>query len=216
MKEVGLLLVDEYILLALFFAICIVLFRKYLRPAPHSFSADPGTYVIGKNIPPGKYDLVAHAGTGDFCILECNAIDWHPPHKLGVEGDDCSRCFRNITLKKGDTLEINGSLHIKTRTPAAIKNVSLEPLDPGNYKIGSDILPGTYNLEVLSGKGQVYTTVTGQEGNPFFQEMAKDDKKLAKTFENLELTEETQLFIRGNLSLKLTPAPNTRRWRWMS
>lgn len=210
------MLVDEYILLALFFAICIVLCRKYLRPAPHSFSVDPGTYVIGKNIPPGKYDLVADAGTGDFCILECNAIDWHPAHKLGVEGDDCTRCFRNITLKKGDTLEINGSLHIKTRTPAAIKNVALEPLDPGNYKIGSDILPGTYNLGVLSGKGQVYTTVTGQEGNPFFQEMAADDKNLAKTFDNLELTEETQLFIRGSLSLKLTPAPGAPRWRWMS
>ena len=210
------MLVDEYILLALFFAICIVLFQKYLRPAPHSFSADPGTYVIGKNIPPGKYDLVAESGQGDFCVLEHNAMDWHLPHKMGAEGDDCSQRFRNLSLNKGDILEINGSLHIKTRTPAPIKNVSLEMLDPGNYKIGSDILPGTYNLEADSGKGQVYTTVKDVEGNPFFQEMAKDDKKLAKTYENLELTEETQLFIRGNLTLKLTPAPNTRRWRWMS
>ena len=41
-------------------------------------------------------------------------------------------------------------------------------------------------------------------------------KKLAKTYENLELTEETQLFIRGNLNMKLIPTPKTRRWRWMS
>ena len=92
----------------------------------------------------------------------------------------------------------------------------MEALEPGNYAIGSDLLPGTYNLEVLSGKGQVFTTVTGQEGNPFFQEMALDDKKMAKTYENLELTEETKLFIRGTIKLKLTPAPQTRRWRWMS
>ena len=210
------MLVDEYILLALFFAICIVLFRKYLRPAPHSFSADSGTYVIGKNIPPGKYDLIAESGSGDFCLLEHNAMDWHLPHKLGAEGDDCSRLFRNLVLNKGDILEINGNLYIRTRAPSPIQNVLMEALVPGNYVIGSDLLPGTYNLEILSGKGQVFTTVTGQEGNPFFQEMAKDDKKMAKTYENLELTEETKLFIRGTIELKLTPTPQTRRWRWMS
>ena len=211
------MLIDEYILTALFFVICIHFGCKYFRPTHiKSFSIKPGTYLIGKNIPPGKYDLEAESGSGDFCILEHNAMDWHPAHKMGVEGDDCSRRFRNLTLKKGDTLEVNGNLHLKTRAAASIKNVLAEALDPGNYKIGSDLLPGTYNLEVRSGKGQIYTTVTDQEGNPFFQEMAKDDKKLAKTYENLELTEETQLFIRGNLNMKLIPTPKTRRWRWIS
>ena len=211
------MLIDEYILIVLFCAICIFFGCKYLKPVnTHTVTAGPGDYVIGKNVPPGKYDLVADSGAGDFCILEYNAIDWHNNQNMGKDSDKAPQRFRNVVLKKGDRLQINGSLHLLLQPATAIKNITLELLEPGNYKIGSDLLPGTYNLEAMSGEGKVFTAVEGQEGNPFFQEMAKEKKDTASTYKNLSCTEGTILFIRGNLTIRLTAAPKSKRWRWLS
>ena len=63
---------DDYILMALFIVICVAAVRIYNGRSVknQSFSAGPGTYIIGRNIPAGKFDLVADEGSGDFCILE--------------------------------------------------------------------------------------------------------------------------------------------------
>ena len=212
-------MMDDYILMVVFFAICIGgvrLWRKH-QQKDQSFSAGPGTYIIGRNIPAGKFDLVAEEGSGDFCVLERNALDWHHPHLMGYECDDRARRFRNLTLNRGDTLEVNGNLWLTTRTPTPIQDISAEPLDPGNYKIGLDLPAGVYNIKVLLGSGSVFNDVKEDEGQPFFQEMAADDPEKASRYKNLRCEEATTLHIRGNLRLQLSLANNVRPgWRWFT
>ena len=209
---------DDYILMGLFIVLCILGIRFWNKHGqePQSFSAGPGTYVIGRNIPAGKFDLVAEEGSGDFCVLEYNALDWHHPQKLGYEGDDRSRRFRNLTLKRGDTLEINGNLWITTRNAMPISDVSQEPLEPGNYKIGLDLPAGTYNVRVLLGEGSIFNDVKEEDGKPFFQEMAVEDKEKASRYNNLYCEEGSTLYVRGNLQLQLRPSQKNRPWRFFT
>ena len=210
---------EEYIMIAIFVTICALAFSRWAksRVTVKHYAAVPGEYLIGRNIPAGKYDLVAQSGTGDFCILRKNAIDWEPAQKLGFDSDSHPRRFRNLTLNKGDLLQINGSLELETRTPAPVKTIATEPLEPGNYKIGTDLLPGIYDLKVLQGEGQVYTRKKGEEEHLFFQKMAKDKGKdgVASEYHNLRCDDGVELRIRDNLKLHFTNAPNTPRWHWL-
>lgn len=207
---------DDAILTALFFAICAgaVMFWFRRGQTGQSFHAGPGTYVIGRNIPAGKFDLVAEEGCGDFCIRERYQRQWHHTQKLGLSCDDRAERFRNLTLKKGDTLQINGDLWLATEPSTPIQNLWEEILEPGNYKIGTDLPSGTYHIDVLLGEGSVFNDAENQNGQPFFQDMAHEKDGIASRYKNLPCEKGTTLYVRGNLRLQLTPAKGRRRWRF--
>ena len=210
-------MIDEYILLSLFFTICILgashWFRRYRTT--RRFTAGPGLYTIGRNIPSGKYDLVADEGEGNICLLRRRSLEWEQVNNLGLKSDSKPRRFRNIDLYRGDRLEINGSLTIAAIPPSPIRSLATEPVEPGDYLIGADLMPGTYNLEALLGEGQVYIREKGSDDHAFFQEMAKDKKKDGKaaSFENLTCNKDAVLSVRGNLKLQFTPVPKPNFWR---
>ena len=209
---------DDTILTLFFFALCgwgLWLWQKRKQGKP-SFSVGPGTYTVGKEIPPGKFDLVAEEGFGDFCILERNATEWNHPHQLGFEAPNLADRFRNVTLKRGDTLEVNGDLWLISQPPAPIRDIFSEVLEPGDYKIGLDIPAGTYNLEVFMGEGQVFNDVQADEGQPFFQDMGKHAEGKASCYNKLLCEEGTTLSIRGSLHLKFSKPQKPRPWRWIT
>ena len=205
---------DDAILTTLFFAICAVAAIICLRrhKAVRSFSIGPGTYIIGRNIPPGKFDLVAEEGSGDFCVRERLKREWHHAHKLGLSCPDRAERFRNLTLHRGDTLQVNGDLWLFTQDATPIQNLSEEPLDPGNYKLGTDLPPGRYHVKVLLGEGSLFNDADEENGQPFFQEMAKEKEGVANKYKNLQCEKGTTLHVRGSLRLQLTPAKRRKRW----
>ena len=209
---------DDTILTIFFFALCgasVWGWRRHKRGKP-AFCVGSGTYTVGKDIPPGTFNLVAQSGSGEFCILERKATQWSHAHPLGFESPNVAARFRNVTLKRGDILEINGSLWITTQSPTPIRDVQEEVLEPGNYKIGLDILPGTYNLEAVQGIGSVFNDVPEEEGQLFFQEMGVAGEGIASRYLHLRCEEGTTLYVRGSLHLQLSPPRKPPRWRWLT
>jgi len=70
-----------------------------------SLDLSAGNYTIGTDIPPGKYDITALSGRGNFFGNPgiVNEI-------MGVEGDYSISSYKNATFKNGNTIEVKGTL----------------------------------------------------------------------------------------------------------
>lgn len=205
---------DEVFLIVMFFMMCIIILAKCIWHDEYTedFMLGPGTYVIGRDIPAGKGDLIAESGGGDFIIKEHKADSWSLNSKIGVVSPLQPSRFRNLQLRRGDTLEINGNVNILVTSPARIKDVTLENLGPGNYCFGVDVPPGKYNLEAVSGDGEFYLFEPGQKEYSRFQDMAAGADLKAHTYANVVCQRGTVLWIQGSLQLKLIPSGGFHIW----
>jgi len=165
-----------------------------------------GTYVVGTDIPVGKADLTAISGSGSFCIKNNEVKDWTFGNLIGATSGFQPKKFRNLVLTKEDILEVNGSVKIMLSPPSPIKETMEENLVPGVYRFGVDVPPGKYNVEVVSGEGNVVLVEAGKDDYTFFQEMAPSDPLKADTFKNLNCTADHELWVRDSLQIKLNPS----------
>lgn len=86
-------------------------------PTPTTFTLGIGQYSVGSDIAPGKYDVVALSGSGNFMgeVASCqfgslNEILAAP----GVSGSiERPSTYSNLTLAAGDILYIKGSLKVE-------------------------------------------------------------------------------------------------------
>ena len=67
-----------------------------------------GNYVVGEDIKPGKYDIIALSGSGNLYI----------PQKVNevmgtTDNNFYLKNYNNVTLNNGETLEISGRLKVK-------------------------------------------------------------------------------------------------------
>lgn len=121
-----------------------------------------GNYLIGTDIPAGTADIVAAAGSGSIAASD-GAV------ALAAFGGayDCEK--DGVALKAGVSLTISGNLKVRlsyTTTP------QLDGAGGGgqgpvytfaggagsSFIVGEDLLPGTYNIAVLAGYGEVVTS----------------------------------------------------------
>lgn len=165
-----------------------------------------GTYIAGTDIPAGKADLTAISGAGHFCIKDVEVKEWTMGNPIGATSGFQPNKFRNLVLKKDDILEINGSVKIMLSPPKPIKETMDENLVPGTYRFGVDVPPGKYNVEVVSGEGNVLLVEAGNDDYTFFQEMAPSDPLKAEVFKNLNCTCDHELWVRDSLQIKLNPS----------
>lgn len=82
----------------------------------------PGTYVVGEDIPAGKYDCIAESGFGvlrgdvasagpaGFVQTMGNSTSSAGEYSATVEGADS---YSNLTLEDGDTIYIEMSLNVE-------------------------------------------------------------------------------------------------------
>ena len=207
---------DEIVLLLIFLIACAGLLLKCF---PHGgYSRDiilgPGTYIAGYDIPTGKADLIAESGSGDFCLKQRKAKSWVMGNKIGITSGLQPGRFRNMYLNWGDTLEINGNVTVLLTIPVPIKNLSTETLCAGNYRFGIDIPPGRYDVESVSGDGQIYITKTGQNDYTIYQDMAKDNAIKAGEYANLLCERGYELWIEGSLQVKLKRSAKQKLFLW--
>lgn len=116
-----------------------------------------GVYKAGEDFPIGKYDLYAVRGEGH---LSCTKGDVYISMSH-TEHDNYIQLYRNLVTTNGCKIEVNGNInilmyHSRTIIPA-YKDICAEDyyITAGNYKIGEDIAPGKYVLEVESGQGSI-------------------------------------------------------------
>lgn len=207
---------DELILALLFFGICYGICLKLPKPKKpvEPVTLGPGSYTAGDDIPEGKYDLTATEGSGDFCYREKDAEDWAFSNTIAADSPLKTDRFRNLDLKKGDTLEINCNVTVSAAPASAIKDVKTETLHPGIYRFGADVPPGKYTLEAVEGSGYAYTRNPEEKDKSkyeFFQFMAKDHQEKAPTFANVKCEEKHELWIMGSLQLKLVDVSKPKK-----
>lgn len=182
-----------------------ILIARLIRHADYDeqLFLSPGIYNVGGQIPPGRCDLMAESGAGNFCIKNKKANNWVLGSPLGTTSPQMPNRFRNVTLNKGDVLEINGNVTIMLSPPVPVGDLTTETLGPGNYRFGLDVPPDTYDFEVASGEGEVILVEISKNVYDFYQDMAAGHPLRAKTYNNVACDRNHELWITGSLQLKL-------------
>lgn len=162
----------------------------------------PGTYEVGIEIPPGRCDLMAESGGGNFNIKNRNSNAWSLGNAIGNSGVMPNR-FRNVTLKRGDILQINGNVRVMLSPPVPITDLKNETLGPGIYRFGVDVPPAKYDFEIASGSGEVILVDIRTNTYDFFQDMAAGHPQRAKSYDNVVCSRRYDLWVNGTLQVKL-------------
>lgn len=114
------------------------------------------SYHVGTDIVPGIYELSSSAGSGNI-ISDDGLLDVILTSQLPNNATNSNVTTYRAILPKDSTIKIMGfpSAHLKAlkASPA----VSSGNLTAGQYRVGTDILPGTYTLNLVSGGGNLRT-----------------------------------------------------------
>lgn len=85
-------------------------------PLPSApFTLGAGQYIVGVDIPIGKYQCTATAGSGNF-IGTVKSLGYMGLNEiLGAPGSvfESSQTFDNLTLTNGDSIKVSGDLKVK-------------------------------------------------------------------------------------------------------
>lgn len=174
----------------------------------------PGQYRVGVDIRPGRCDLIAESGGGSFTIKNRKADCWNLGSPIGITSGAMPSRFRNVTLLRGDILEINGSVKIMLAPPVPV-DIKTETLGPGIYRFGVDIYPpARYDFEATSGSGEIILVDTHSNNYCLYQDMAAGHPLRAKTFDNVNCSARYELWINGSLQVKLTRSEHQLLFKW--
>lgn len=175
----------------------------------------PGRYEVGVEIRPGRCDLMAESGGGDFMVKNKKANEWNMGNAIGATSGLMPSRFRNLTLSMGDILEINGNVRVLMTPPVPIADLNTETLGPGVYRFGVDVVPpAKYDFEAVSGSGEIILVDIYDNSFSIFQDMAAGHPQRAKTFDNVICSRRYELWVNGSLQIKLTPSRRQPLFLW--
>lgn len=171
-----------------------------------------GVYEVGVEIRPGRCDLVAADGSGSFAVRNKETDAWNMGSPIGVTSGSMPSRFRNLTLNPGDLLQIDGKVSVMLTPPKPIFDLRTETLGPGIYRFGVDVPPAKYDIEVVSGGGEIYLIELGKDTYNLFLQMAKGTAMKPSTYRNVLCSNRYELWINGSLQVKLTPSGRQPLW----
>lgn len=170
-----------------------------------------GNYITGTDFPSGKYKIVAISGNGN--VSSSNMYSGGLNEVMGVGDSAYSKEYNNAKFDKNDVLKISGGVKIKLTSMEDVNldeqnkrkadNGNAKSLGNGNYIAGEDFNAGTYNIEVISGNGNISSSNIYDGGINAI--MGKSDSMYEKKYLHIELPDGVELKISGGLKVKLTP-----------
>lgn len=116
-----------------------------------------GTYIVGQNIPAGRYVIKSDGGSGNFVVL--NNQDPVVNEILDPTGQNGVTSI-TTTLTNGEQIQIS-DINQTTFTPAITK--LSDSLSCGNWIVGLDIAPGRYVITPTQNSGNF---VVEEDGYP--------------------------------------------------
>lgn len=199
---------DEHALWIIAIAVLVLVFVKLFNRGNYeeTIFLEAGTYRVGYDIERGKCDVKASSGGGNFIVKNRAAKQWQIGGPIGITSGLQTGTFRNLILNRGDIIEVNGKVVIMLVPPQRIRNPGKEAFGAGIYRFGLDIPVGRYDLEVVSGDGDVLLVDVYKDHYNFFQDMSLENPFKADTFKNIECTSNFELWVNGNLQIKLHPS----------
>ena len=178
----------------------------------YSVILSAGYYTAGVDIPAGKYNLTATAGSGN--VSSSNMLSGGLNEIMGVKDDDLyQKTFNDAQLTDGVVLSISGTLQLQLDCDAAStgdmkkrENTATKEytFSSGNYTCGADFEPGEYVVTAVSGAGNVSSDNLLDGGINAIMAATDDDLYTSK-FMNVSFKEGNTLKISG-VEIKLTPS----------
>ena len=179
---------------------------------PYSTELSAGNYTAGIDFPAGTYTITAISGNGN--AMSNNMFSGGLNEIMSSEPDEYStKEFKNAKLEEGTILNITSTLTVKIETKEAdtsslskrtnTAKQSVE-LTSGNYVVGTDLPAGTYDVEAVSGNGNVSSDNMYDGGLNEILGDGSDGFSISK-FKNANLEEGVTLTISG-VTVKLTPS----------
>ena len=173
-----------------------------------------GNYIVGTDIPIGKYDLTALEGRSIVYTDDFNEGGLYA-NMCQEETEYCVKHIHNVNLKEGQRLTIEGNLTLELKsdsaqtnnmTPREVEGKECE-LERGFFQSGKDFEPGVYDITVLDGTDFIYSDnlMKGGIHCGFSVNEEPDYPDYVQTQKNIELPEGIFLNI-GLLKVKLTPS----------
>lgn len=121
-----------------------------------------GNYIVGQNIPAGRYVIKSDGGSGNFVVL-----DKQDPVVNEILDSTGQNGVTSITTTLSNDEEIQISdINKTTFTPATTK--LSDTLSCGNWVVGSDIAPGRYVVTPTKNSGNF---VVEEDGYPTINEI---------------------------------------------
>lgn len=181
---------------------------------PMEYELTAGYYTAGIDIPAGKCNVIAVEGTGN--LSSSNMFSGGVNEMFGIDDGTgfYTESFNGLKLPEKATLSTNGGLVIKLEyttiesrpTGRTYDESAAIELSNGNYTAGSDFPEGIYNIEAVSGSGNLSSSNIFDGGvNEMF---GVDDGSgfYNDKIQNITLSEGVELTVSGGLAVKLIPS----------
>lgn len=189
----------------------------------YEVTLDNGYYTAGIDFPAGTYDLEAVSGGGN--VSSSNLLKGGINTMMGIESknvqanmDIYKQKYSNIKLPEGTVLslggvEINLTCDKASSKPLTPRNQEITEeiiLENGNFVAGEDFIEGIYDIEAVSGAGNVSSSNLLNGGiNAMMGIEAKNTELSMDIYEqkymNIDLKKDVSISIDG-VSIKLTPS----------
>ena len=173
-----------------------------------------GNYIAGVDFPKGTYDIEAISGTGN--VISSNMLTGGLNAMMGI--DDGSGMFEqkysNINLDESVVLSVSGGvvIHIESDTASNRELVprnqditEVQTLGNGNWVSGTNFPAGIYDIEAISGTGNVTSSNMLEGGLNAMMGVDDNSGMFEKSYKNINLPEGTTLSISG-CEITLTPS----------
>lgn len=168
------------------------------------YTLSTGFYTVGIDIPGGTCNVSAVSGSGNI-----SSSDYEINEVFGTERGDV-RSFKGLKLSKSVILEIAGRLTVELNYKSVDEGFSGRTYDvsgareisTGNYVSGKYFAAGIYNIEAVSGSGNLSTDDVG------INEVFGLDEEDVREIKNVYLPKGIKLSLDGDMSIKLIPEAN--------
>jgi hypothetical protein len=197
-------------------------------PTVSTASADiqltSGNYTAGTDFPPGTYDIVAVAGSGNVSSSNVysggiNAVMGTEEENEAIGSDMYQQEYSNINLSEGVVLSVSGGVTIRITSdkadPAPLRPrqqsiTETVTLGNGNFTAGKDFPAGTYDIVTVSGSGNVSSDNVFSGGINAVMGTKEANAAIGsnlyeQSYKNIELPDKTTLSIDA-VKIQLIPS----------
>ena len=173
-----------------------------------------GHYTAGVDFPAGDYDITVISGRGN--VSSDNSFSGGVNEVMGETDDGFYiSSFHGAALEQGVVLSVGGTLMIEIQSDAAsgapmqAREQEIDQsvkLSSGNWVSGTDFPAGVYDIECVSGSGNISSDNLWEYGiNEMIATAANADEFYITSANNISLPEGTELTLSG-VTVKLTPS----------